>query len=1302
MKPRFACRAKYSESYLRRLSVEQLEGRQLLSVTLPTPELADLSLDYSERQILHIGFDGEKDVASIGPLHEEGGKYSTASVSPMLSSVAATGDLTVTVEDENGLAVQGASAAIYDQEWTYIGEMITDAGGQATWPALNAGTYKLEAYYQGQYWVNDTVQVIGDQPTLKTLRRNEPYAFDFRVMQEGVGDVTGELVEFGSALTYEVRVTNDVLALRDVQVTLWIDRDQSEPYDFTEVCQPENLGGGSVWTFPLVDTVEETGTHNIQIKVETWVQDNWVLTDLWAWSPAVSVEAPDLTITVENQNEVAVQGAVVAMYDQQWNYIDEKTTDTNGQVSWHGTGAGTYRLEAYYNGEYWVNDTVEVIAEQPSLSTLRRNEPYAYDARIIEDGWGDVTLATTIQGAPLTYEVHVTNDVAALRDVQVTLWIDRDQLAPYDFVAVTPEQTLAELSVWTFPFHDTAEQLGAYSMQLKVEIWEQGGWVLTDSWAWGPAMQVEQLSDPGQEFFDDFSYVDSADPALAAFGWNVSLGDSNGPGAGQWNPELVRFVDDLDDGSNRLLRMVARVDESGTGQSEIATGEPRFLEGTYAARVLLSDIPVSPEGGDGTVQSFFTISDHDLGYDYSECDFEYLPNGSWTTPATAPRMIVTTWDYTDEIPGGSPDEAQSDERPGSLADAWHTLVIHVLDGEVSYFIDSEPLTPEPHGGDYYPESPMRIAFQDWIAWLADSTEIREYAWDIDWVYHAEDVAIPAWEANRIVNQFRSAGIARIDGNVDTTPPRIADFSYVITKESGELVNAELVAAFSEDVQVRHVDVVLLDSSGDPVAITSIGYEVATHRLTIIAEHLAENGTYTLRLLDTITDDALNPLDGEFDGHTFPSGNGGPGGDFVADVALVSATPGTPNLAATYDSGLLDDDNLTNRDNSTATEVLQFSVDDTIAGAAVRIYADGTEIGSTIATSNTTTVATNGSYDLIDGAHSITARQTESGRLESPDSGILPMTIDAIAPTIAAVENNDGQLRPNQLTSLAFTLSEDVGASIEVTGLAIHNDSTGEDVDLSALTAEHLAYDPVYHAARWDLSSISFPHAYYTYTLNAAGITDIAGNPLDGNGDGVDGDDYTGTLMVALNGDVNLNGSVDLADLTIMGHPNHWGQSGLTWLEGDLDLDGDVNMADLIILGDPSNWDKSLGIAGAPGTPPLDQVVYEPLQPPTHDEQTASGPKLPRFAGMLGVPRVTTDSALDEVSADVLKAQARKVSMARADLQVALADAAMIALSSEGDSDETESRSLKTELNPGLQDLLVEERKDRPADSRTGS
>ena len=114
----------------------------------------------------------------------------------------------------------------------------------------------------------------------------------------------------------------------------------------------------------------------------------------------------------------------------------------------------------------------------------------------------------------------------------------------------------------------------------------------------------------------------------------------------------------------------------------------------------------------------------------------------------------------------------------------------------------------------------------------------------------------------------------------------------------------------------------------------------------------------------------------------------------------SLVPAAPDLVAgiTGDTGEHDDDDLTYLDNSEAGKVLQFDVSGTIIGATVSIYADRTLIGSATATTTTTRVTTNGSRDLADGEHSITARQAAVGEVESGDSGALIITVDTAAPT----------------------------------------------------------------------------------------------------------------------------------------------------------------------------------------------------------------------------------------------------------------------------------------------------------------
>ena len=144
--------------------------------------------------------------------------------------------------------------------------------------------------------------------------------------------------------------------------------------------------------------------------------------------------------------------------------------------------------------------------------------------------------------------------------------------------------------------------------------------------------------------------------------------------------------------------------------------------------------------------------------------------------------------------------------------------------------------------------------------------------------------------------------------------------------------------------------------------------------------LPSSGTYYIRVY---YDDAGNSYDLWWD-----------------DLLPGSSPPAAPDLlpGPMGDTGRYDDDDITRLDNDSPVNALQFNVTGTVAGATVTIYADGTAIGTAVATGPTTTVTTNGSYDLVDGSHSITARQTEAGKSESPDSPPLTVWVDTQAPT----------------------------------------------------------------------------------------------------------------------------------------------------------------------------------------------------------------------------------------------------------------------------------------------------------------
>ena len=142
-------------------------------------------------------------------------------------------------------------------------------------------------------------------------------------------------------------------------------------------------------------------------------------------------------------------------------------------------------------------------------------------------------------------------------------------------------------------------------------------------------------------------------------------------------------------------------------------------------------------------------------------------------------------------------------------------------------------------------------------------------------------------------------------------------------------------------------------------------------------------------------------------------NGGFGGQAAAfltqaDVQslanfAIGATPAAPSLALASDTGASNSDRVTSLDNSSSSKKLQFLVGGlagpTVPGATVTIYADGIAIGSAVASGDTTTVTTNGTADLLDGSHAITARQTEPNKAESGDSSPLTIQVDTAAPTL---------------------------------------------------------------------------------------------------------------------------------------------------------------------------------------------------------------------------------------------------------------------------------------------------------------
>src|SRR5207253_6108218 len=120
------------------------------------------------------------------------------------------------------------------------------------------------------------------------------------------------------------------------------------------------------------------------------------------------------------------------------------------------------------------------------------------------------------------------------------------------------------------------------------------------------------------------------------------------------------------------------------------------------------------------------------------------------------------------------------------------------------------------------------------------------------------------------------------------------------------------------------------------------------------------------------------------------------------------------------------------------------------------------------------------------------------------------------------------------------------------------------------TSTGFAYDRLTNTATFTFGSV-LPKGVYGAYLFSDGVTDAAGNALDGDGDGIAGGSNVFNFFF-MPGDVNHDGAVDFGDLVVLSQ--NYGGTGKTFGQGDLNYDGKVDFADLVSLS--QNYGSTLG------------------------------------------------------------------------------------------------------------------------------
>lgn len=391
-----------------------------------------------------------------------------------------TGDLDVYVEDETGTRVAGASVILYDSNWNGIGTKTTDSNGNVKWTGLSEDTYQIELYNGEELWGGDSATVTADTTTTKTIARSEPYEQQIDLTDQGDGDGTFRV---GETVTISVEAANDKSFSRDVRTHIYLDTDDDGSAEASVTKGPTTISAGWMERFQWDYDLSNTGRHEIRVEIETKVNNKWVLTDGTGWTKSFDVlsNTGDLTVTAEDQHGNHASGVTVILYDDSWNRIGSRTTNSYGGVSWSDLREGSYNLELYSDTEFWAGTATNIEAGSTTSTTIQRSEPYEQQVDLTEQGDGDGTYEV---GETVSISPEVANRQSFERTVRATIFLDTDNDGSADTSVTRGPIQISGGSTGWFGWDYAIGNTGTHQVRVEVETDIDGTWVLTDVTDW--------------------------------------------------------------------------------------------------------------------------------------------------------------------------------------------------------------------------------------------------------------------------------------------------------------------------------------------------------------------------------------------------------------------------------------------------------------------------------------------------------------------------------------------------------------------------------------------------------------------------------------------------------------------------------------------------------------------------------------------------------------------------------------------------------------------------------------------------
>ena len=210
------------------------------------------------------------------------------------------------------------------------------------------------------------------------------------------------------------------------------------------------------------------------------------------------VQTGDVAVTVKNydgtSNPLPGSNGNVKLYDNNWNYIAQATTNSNGVASFSNRPYGTYYIEAYHNPnsatifgtEFWGNKSVSHNSSN-TTTILQRCLPYCYDIKVFNNSNNaEITGQSVPLGTSLKFKVYIKNPNTVSNNVKARIVVDRSQSASYDYDATSSAYMISgNNGTHIYEFTYTPSSSGLYYRQIAAQTdVNNGNYSYTDGWSW--------------------------------------------------------------------------------------------------------------------------------------------------------------------------------------------------------------------------------------------------------------------------------------------------------------------------------------------------------------------------------------------------------------------------------------------------------------------------------------------------------------------------------------------------------------------------------------------------------------------------------------------------------------------------------------------------------------------------------------------------------------------------------------------------------------------------------------------------